>query len=506
MSAIAQLRDLPQVEVLAQAVDGLAPSQVTRAEARVVIDQARELLMDGGATSFEELAAALGAMLATRRPMRRVINATGVLLHTNLGRAPMAPLTAETDGLRAVPIELALADGRRGRRLGALEADLAALTGAADALVVNNNAAALLLVLSTLATADRNEVVVSRGQLVEIGGSFRVPEIVEQGGAVLREVGTTNRTHLADFAAAIGPATAAILEVHPSNFAQVGFTATVPTDRLAALARNHGLVMVHDIGSGLVDARTPWIPNGPPAWLAAEPAARQVLQAGAHLVTFSGDKLLGGPQAGLICGDADLVDQLRRHPLARALRYDKLRAAQLHATIRAHQDHTATWSVPFWRMAVEPEQTLRDRAQMLAARVAPALAARGWQVESVAVVDTIGAGSAPTHGLPGWGVALAPVSGLSSAPSFLAACLRGAGTTGLGARSGGGSDAGSGAGSGDGLAAPISVVATVRDDRVVLSLRTVEPSDDPALASMVVAAVEAGGEASVATSVAGANP
>ncbi len=477
MSVIATLRDLPQVEVLARALDGIAPSQVTRAEARVVIDQARELVAGGGSTSFDRLVANLATNLATRQPMRRVINATGVLLHTNLGRAPMAALDPEIDGLRAVPIELTLGDGRRGRRLGALEADLAELTGADDALVVNNNAAALLLVLSMLTSGDRNEVVVSRGQLVEIGGSFRVPEIVAQGGARLREVGTTNRTHLSDFAEAIGPATAAILEVHPSNFAQVGFTATVPTDRLAELARANGLVMVHDVGSGLVDARTPWLRDGPPAWLATEPAARQILDAGAHLVTFSGDKLLGGPQAGIICGEADLVERVRRHPLARALRYDKVRAAHLHATVRAHQNRSASSVVPFWRMAVEPEHAVRDRAETLAAALQPALTALGWRAESMAVTDTIGSGSAPAQGLPGWGVALTSASGSSSALSLLATALRGAGSTMMG----------------DDGAQPLSVIATVRDDRLVLSLRTVEPADDAALVATVLAAVGAVG-------------
>ncbi len=448
MTAIRELRDLPQVEALAASLSGVAPDRVVRAEAREVIDRARRGLLAGRTTSADALRAGLASSVLARQPMAAVINATGVLLHTNLGRAPLDPLDARADGLGAVPIELALDDGRRHHRLAGLEADLCELTGAGGALVVNNNAAALLLVLSSLASGA--EVVVSRGQLVEIGGSFRVPEIISAGGAVLREVGTTNRTHLHDFRAAIGDSTRVLLEVHPSNFEQAGFTAAVATRDLASLAHEHGVVMVHDIGSGLVDALVPWLPDGLPDWLRHEPAARQVLAAGADLVTFSGDKLLGGPQAGIICGDRSLLDTIRRHPLARAVRFDKVRAAHLHATVRAHLDRTAARRVPFWRMATTDPDVLERRATDLAG----ALIARGVAAEAVPVADLAGAGAAATRAIAGWGVAVASVDG----PDALATALRHA-------------------------ARP--VLGITRADRVVLSLRTVAPEDDPVVADVV---------------------
>ena len=448
MRPISERRDLPQVEVLAASLEDAGPDPVVRAEARLVIDRARQRLRAGEPTDDDALRDELRARVTARRPMSTVVNATGVLLHTNLGRAPLDPLPAGADGLGTVPIELTLDDGRRHHRLENLEADLCELTGAEAALVVNNNAAALLLVLSAL--AHDGEVVVSRGQLVEIGGSFRVPEIVSQGGATLREVGTTNRTHLRDFAGAIGASTRVLLEVHPSNFEQSGFTATVASHDLATLARRHGVVMVHDIGSGLVDALAPWLPDGLPAWLAREPAARQVLAAGAHLVTFSGDKLLGGPQAGVICGDAVLVDSIRRHPLARALRYDKVRAAHLHATVRSHLDRSASSEVPFWRMATADLDGLANRA----ATMADALAGRGVLAEVVPVVDVAGAGSAASQPVDGWGVALA-----SDHPAQdVAAALR--------------------------RATP-PVLGVIRHDRVVLSLRTVAPTDGEAVVASV---------------------
>lgn len=449
---ISEPRDLPQVEILARAADGLAPGPVVRSEARRVIDRARGQL-DVSPTSMAKLERELVVNVAARSPLRRVVNATGVLLHTNLGRAPLDPLPDERDGLGTVPLELDVRDGRRGRRLAGLEADLCDLTGAESALVVNNNAGALLLVLSALAAG--GEVVVSRGQLVEIGGSFRVPEIVSQGGAVLREVGTTNRTHLADYRNAIGEATRALLEVHPSNFAQVGFVTAVPTAEIAALAREHGLSMVHDIGSGLVDARTPWLEGDTPPWLADEPAARQVLDSGATAVTFSGDKLLGGPQAGIICGRASALDAIRRHPLSRALRYDKIRAAHLHATVRAHLDGSAATTVPFYRMATASLGELEHRARAVSA----ALASGGVAAEVVEVEDSAGAGSAPNQIIPGWAVAVA-----TDSPAEVAASLR---------------------------HVDPPVLAVVRNGQVRLSTRTIDPADDEAVVRSVIASTAA---------------
>ena len=442
---ITDRRDLPQVDALARSADGLAPGPVVRAEARRLVDEARARLADGPAR--DDLERELRARLAARRPLHRVVNATGVLLHTNLGRAPLAPLPAGEDGLGAVPVEMDLEQGHRGRRLAALEADLCDLTGAEAALVVNNNAAGLLLTLTALASG--GEVVVSRGQLVEIGGSFRVPDIVVQGGALLREVGTTNRTHLDDYEAAIGEATRVLLEVHPSNFTQVGFVTSPPTREIAGLAGRHGLVMVHDIGSGLVDATTPWLRGGPPPWLRHDPAARQVLDAGAGVVTFSGDKLLGGPQAGIVCGDRVHLDRIRRHPLSRALRFDKLRAAQLHAVVRAHLDGSAATAIPFYRQAGAPVAELTARAD----RVRRALASSGWPVEIVDVEDYAGGGAAPQRAIPGVGLSIACDA------AAVAAALR--------------------------RQTP-AVVATVRDGRLVLSMRTVDPADDDLVAEALV--------------------
>lgn len=451
LMAIDDLRDLPQVEVLAARFDGEAPRSVVRTEVRRVLDAARTRVMSGQPVEEPELVVDVVDGLNRRRPMTDVINATGVLLHTNLGRAPVDPLDPSMAGLGPVPIEMALGSGRRQGRLAALEADLCELTGAESALVVNNNAGALLVALSALARG--GEVVVSRGQLVEIGGSFRIPDIVTQGGAILREVGTTNRTYLRDFEAAITDATSVLLQVHPSNFVQTGFTATVPTEELAALARDRQLAMVHDIGSGLVDARVPWLARGLPSWLRDEPAARQVLEAGAHIVTFSGDKLLGGPQAGVICGDGALVSRIREHPLARALRFDKIRAAHLHAVVRAHLDGSAQTAVPFWRMACASSSELLTRARL----ACELLRAAGVPAEPVATADVVGAGAAPGTTIEGSGIEIA---GSFSADGLVAALRR---------------------------SSP-PVVALTRSDRVVLSLRTVSPTDDPQMVAATIAA------------------
>jgi len=454
---IATQRDLPQVETFAASFVGAAPASVIRSEARAVIDRARQLLADGDATTLDALRLELAGRLAARQPMTGVINATGVLLHTNLGRAPLEPLPRSANGLGAVPIELALDGGRRHRRLESLEAGLCDLTGAGGALVVNNNAAALLLVLSSLAAG--GDVVVSRGQLIEIGGSFRIPEIVSQGGAVLHEVGTTNRTHLRDFASAITESTRVLLEIHLSNFEQSGFVATVDTTELAALGREHRLPVVFDIGSGLVDSSAPWLPDGVPSWLRGEPGARQALAAGANIVTFSGDKLLGGPQAGIICGDRDLVDRIREHPLARAVRYDKVRAAHLHATVRAYLDRTAGTEVPFWRMASTDLPTLEARASAMIEK----LSSERVAAEVVSVVDAAGAGSAAGKQIEGRAISIKSEAG----PEPFAAWLR-KGTP--------------------------PVLSVARDGGVLLSLRTVRPEDDDAL----VAAVTNAHSASVA--------
>jgi len=349
---------------------------------RVVVDaQARARAGEIGPDGVADAAvAALPRSLSTSRP---VLNATGVVLHTNLGRAPLSPAAVEAvlDAAGYADVEFDLGTGRRARRgRGTLAALRDAVPAAESGLVVNNGAAAL--VLATTALAAGREVVISRGELVEIGDGFRLPELISATGARLREVGTTNRTVAADYAAALGPETGCVLKVHPSNFRIEGFTSAAPVAELARL----GVPVVVDIGSGLL-APDPLLPG--------EPDAHTSLDAGADLVTASGDKLLGGPQAGLVLGRANVVDRLRRHPLARALRVDKLTLAALEATLRGPA--TPTWAA----LRADPE-ALRHRAEQLAS----ALAEAGIEAAVVASAGAVGGGGAPGLTLPGWAVAL----------------------------------------------------------------------------------------------------
>ncbi len=344
----------------------------------VCVQLARDAVAAGRPT---DAASALATAKAFRRSLLGpVINATGVLLHTNLGRAPLAMPHDE----HPMNLELDVATGQRGSRQQAVGTLLATLCGAESAMVVNNNAAAVLLVLAALA-ADR-QVLVSRGESVEIGGGFRIPEVMEQSGARLVDVGTTNRTRLADYRKALARKTADValtLKVHPSNYRVDGFVETTSVEQLATLA----VPVVADLGSGLVDASCPWLSGPPPAWLADEPAARQTLQAGAALVTFSGDKLLGGPQCGIIAGRADLVAACTAHPLARALRPGGHVMAAVQRVALAYLDRTVVEHVPFWRMVGVPVAALRLRADAL---VAAAGAGSVAEMRSVP-----GAGSAP---------------------------------------------------------------------------------------------------------------
>lgn len=331
------------------------------------------------------------ALLATRQ--RPVINATGVILHTNLGRAPLDPAAASAAAAAATGytnLELDLGTGERGGRTSYVTALLRALTGAEDALVVNNNAGALFLTLIAMATG--REVPVSRGELIEIGGSYRLPELMASTGCHLIEVGTTNRTRVSDYADALGPSTALLLKVHPSNYRIEGFAADTELDELAGLAHENGLPLVFDAGSGLLDERTPWLPGPPPAWLAGEPGVSQSLVAGADLVLFSGDKLLGGPQAGIVVGNADLIAGLRRHPVTRAMRVDGPTLAALETTLDAYADRTAA-QLPLWQMAMLDDATLRARCESVAQAVPAATVVEG--------ASTIGAGSVPGARIPG---------------------------------------------------------------------------------------------------------
>ena len=322
---------------------------------------------------------------AARTPsLRRVLNATGVIVHTNLGRAPLAE--AALDHVREATrgysnLEFDLTTGSRGSRQDHVAGILRRLTGAEAALVVNNNAAAVLLALAAL--AEGREVIVSRGELIEIGDGFRIPDVLARSGARLVEVGTTNRTRAADYEQAIGPETAVLLRVHQSNFRVVGFTEQPRVEELAAVARRHALPLVDDLGSGVLGALTD------------EPSAREALAAGADLVCFSGDKLLGGPQAGIVAGRADLVERLRRHPLQRALRADKLTIAALEGTLQLHLD--APERIPVLRMLREPATAVRKRANRLAAAV-------GGTVEET--VARVGGGALPLAELPSFACAV----------------------------------------------------------------------------------------------------
>ncbi len=389
-----ELRDLPSVTELMASLEPLGSARdITAVVARRAIEIAREEIQQGGEPDPFELARAELSRIARRRP-RAVINAAGVLLNTNLGRAPVHPdaAAAAAEGLAGYGnVEFDLANGQRGSRGAHVHDLVTGQTGAEAALVVNNNAGALFLTLAALGVG--RQVVISRGELIEIGGSFRLPELMAAAGVWLMEVGTTNRTRAGDYANAIRPETAMIMKVHPSNYRTVGFTEEAGYPELADLARRHHLPFVADIGSGLLDEEAPWLPGPPPAWVQGEPAARQTLTDGADLVLFSGDKLLGGPQAGIIAGRADLINRLRRHPIARGLRCDGSTLAALAATLELYADGRGG-EVPFWSMAAIP-------AEVLEARSTAFLAATGTGGEVVAGESIVGAGSVPGHSIPG---------------------------------------------------------------------------------------------------------
>ncbi len=416
MGAVPDTARPPSVDALARSLAG------TGLPHPVLVEVAREAIAEGDPMSAPARAEAAGRAL-----LQPVINATGVLLHTNLGRAPIA---VASPGGRYSNLELDLGDGRRGSRQDRAGPLLARACGAERALVVNNCAAAVVLVLAALAGG--RDGVVSRGELVEIGGGFRIPEVLAQSGARLVEVGTTNRTRLGDYAGAVqapGADVGLVLKVHASNYRITGFTEDVGVAALAGL----GPPVVADIGSGLLDAATPWLPGGPPSWLGDEPAARQTLAAGADLVTFSGDKLLGGPQAGVIAGRAELVAACASHPLARALRPGGLVLGALQDVALAYLRREGA-AIGFWRMATLPVAALETRARALGVG------------RPVACASVTGGGTLPGVEIPSAGVA---VDGDHSA------ALR---------------------------ARTPPVVARVVDGVTVCDLRTVDPPDDAGLA------------------------
>jgi L-seryl-tRNA(Ser) seleniumtransferase len=376
------LRDLPSVDrLLSDDSLAAAPRALAVEAARAALERARQAIAAGGHPGdVAELARAeLDRLQAPS--LRRVLNATGVIVHTNLGRAPLAASAlarVSEVGASYSNLELDLESGARGSRQAHVVELLRRLTGAEAALVVNNNAAAVLLAVSAL--AEGREVVVSRGELVEIGDGFRIPDVLARSGARMIEVGTTNRTRAADYERAIGPETAALLRVHQSNYRIVGFTEAVPTRDLARIAEAAGLPLVDDLGSGsILD-------------VGDEPTAAASIAAGADLVTFSGDKLLGGPQAGVVVGRADLVERLRRHPIQRALRADKLTLAALEGTLALLADpERARAEIPVLRMLDEPVEPVRERAERLAGLI-------GGEVEET--VARVGGGALPLAELP----------------------------------------------------------------------------------------------------------
>lgn len=447
-----RILELPQ----AAALERQASRSALVTSVRTVLDTARaELLRDASAAAPapEELLARAGTLMtaAAVPGLRQAINATGIVLHTNLGRAPLA--AAALEAVEAVSrgysnLEFDLETGTRGTRTQGIEPLLSQLTGAEAGLAVNNAAAAVLLALSAIAGG--GEVIVSRGELVEIGGGFRIPDVIRQGGAQLVEVGTTNKTRLADYRDAITPRTRMLLKVHQSNYRIVGFTAEAGIAELSVLARERGLVLMHDLGSGaLIDLRRFGRPY--------EPTVRDAVAAGANLVAFSGDKLMGGPQAGILVGDAQAVAPLRRHPLLRALRLDKMSLAALEATLRLYRDpDAAIAAIPVLRMLAQDEATLSLRADRLRALLDDVVAA---SVESS--TGHAGGGTLPDSVIPSRAVT---VHSDAVAADLLAARLR--------------------------RQVP-AVVGRVAGGRLLLDMLAVRDIDIPVVASAVREAVQA---------------
>ncbi|CAH1651001.1 selenocysteine synthase [Hyphomicrobiales bacterium] len=402
----------------------LAIARHGRARTTDAIRQVLDKLRAGGqpsAASAEQVGRmALDWLEERGRPSQRpVINLTGTVLHTNLGRALLAEeaIEAVVTAMRApTNLEYEVEAGQRGERDAHVRGLIRELTGAEDAILVNNNASAVLLVLNTLAR--EREAIVSRGELIEIGGAFRMPDIMARAGATLREVGTTNRTHLKDYAEAIGPQTGLLMKVHTSNYVVQGFTAEVEPAELAKLARRHELPFVDDLGSGTLIDLSRW-------GLRKEKTVQDALKGGADLVTFSGDKLLGGPQAGIVAGRKDLIVRLAKNPLKRALRLDKLRLAALEATLRLYRDpDSLAKRLPTLRLFTRTAAELRDLSERLQPRLAQALGP-GWTIEVIDCASQIGSGALPLETLPSAGVAIRPAGkAAGSAVEKLAAAFR----------------------------------------------------------------------------------
>ena len=448
--SVSELLESPQLRSLVDKVS----HNVVVTTARNVLDEIRTEIQTAASEKTLPSISDLAQRIAKRvvegevLSLRPVINATGILLHTGLGRAPLAEEAIEE--LVAVArdyasVEVDLQSGERSQRKVAVENLLKELTGAEAALVVNNNAGATMLTLAAMATG--REVIVSRGQLIEIGGSYRLPDVMATSGAVLREVGTTNKTRAEDYADAITDETAALMLVHPSNFLVVGFSATPSLGELVELGRRRRLPVIHDIGSGaMIDFAQFGFQD--------EPIASQSIKAGADIVLFSGDKLLGGPQSGIILGRKTLVEQIERHPLARALRVDKLTLGALAATLRLYRDpQKAQRTIPLLQLLGTSVENLQNRAERLAPQIDAAAAVE--KAEAVAGSTYLGGGSIPTQELATWCISLKPAQGTVDR---LAATLRTASTP---------------------------VVGRIQQDRLLLDLRSVLPRQDAQLVATI---------------------
>ena len=439
------------------------PSRLIKLAVRHCIDSERQRILaddqDCVLLNREQWNERLLAAITFKNQMnlRRVINGTGVVIHTNLGRSvlsvPMVDALQQA-GAYYTNLEFDLNTGKRGSRYGLVEEIICDLTGAEAALVVNNNAAAVLLVLDTLAHG--KQVIVSRGQLVEIGGSFRIPDVIAKSGAHLVEVGATNRTHLIDYEKEINNETALLLKVHTSNFRVIGFTSEVSAEDLVALAHAKGLPVVEDLGSGcLVDLSSFGLPQ--------EPTVQQIVKAGVDVVTFSGDKLLGGPQAGLIVGKKEVIDRIKRNPLNRALRIDKFTLASLEAVLRNYYDlDQALTTVPTLRMLTQPVELIKRRAKRLMRRIHTTVRP-ACSLHLRATMSRVGGGAMPEHGLSSWAVAFKP---LHMPVSALEKGLR---------------------------QLSIPVIGRIEDDLFLLDMRTIADIEIPDLATSLLTFLGQGG-------------
>jgi L-seryl-tRNA(Ser) seleniumtransferase len=406
------LRKLPKVdECIGELSAGLAkeiPATLIKLVVQNCIDAERQRILSNDSNCREKTTKEwrdifLDALeIRLQSNLRRVINGTGVIIHTNLGRSLLSEDAAwalSQAGLHYTNLEFNLETGKRGSRYSLVENIICELTGAEAALVVNNNAAAVLLVLETL--ANNREAIVSRGQLVEIGGSFRIPDVMKKSGAKLVEVGATNRTHLKDYEEAISEQTALLLKVHTSNFRIIGFTSEVPAEEMVALARKNGLVVMEDLGSGcLIDLSLYGLPK--------EPTVQEVISSGVDVVTFSGDKLLGGPQAGIIAGRKDVIDKVKRNPLNRALRIDKFTLASLENILRNYYDtKSALKNIPTLAMLTQPLESIKKRGRKVLRRLKIKPSA-DCSVRLVPTISRVGGGAMPEYNLASWAVELQP--------------------------------------------------------------------------------------------------